>query len=132
MHTPYKIPVSVKGIVIDKGKVWLRKNEHNEWELPGGKLDPGEQPEQTVVRELYEELGFEVIPEELVSAFILNLNRTHDEVDGVLVLVYSCRLVKKSGTFETNGEAGISEFKALDKDSLRTLNIDSHYLDILL
>ena len=39
------------------GKVLLLRNERDEWELPGGKLEVGEDPADCVVREITEESG---------------------------------------------------------------------------
>jgi 8-oxo-dGTP pyrophosphatase MutT (NUDIX family) len=50
-------PVSIKGVLVEAGRVVLLENERDEWELPGGRLEPGEAPETCLVREFAEELG---------------------------------------------------------------------------
>jgi 8-oxo-dGTP pyrophosphatase MutT (NUDIX family) len=55
----YQLPVSVKMVIEFRGKVPLLKNERDEWELPGGKLELGETAESTVLREVHEELALE-------------------------------------------------------------------------
>lgn len=52
-----RFPVSIKGVLTVAGKFILLRNERDEWELPGGRIDPGESPELCVVREIEEELG---------------------------------------------------------------------------
>jgi len=45
-----------------------RMNRHAaQWALPGGRIDPGETPEQTALRELHEELGVELGPEHVLG-----------------------------------------------------------------
>jgi 8-oxo-dGTP pyrophosphatase MutT (NUDIX family) len=47
-------PVSVKGVLLGEEGVVLLENERREWELPGGRLEVGESPEECVVREIRE------------------------------------------------------------------------------
>jgi 8-oxo-dGTP pyrophosphatase MutT (NUDIX family) len=47
-----------------------RRGTTDKWGLPGGKIDPGEEPEQAAVRELAEETGLVVDPSDLVPVFI--------------------------------------------------------------
>lgn len=82
----YRFPVSVKGIVIRAGAVILLHNKRGEWELPGGKLELSETPEQCVAREIEEELQLAVEPTDLIDAWVYTIvPGTH-----VLVLTYGC------------------------------------------
>ena len=131
-YTPYIIPVSVKGVVFDGGKVWLRQNERNEWELPGGKLDEGEQPEQTIKRELQEELGFETDVKDIIQSYLYIIKTANDESRGVLVISYLCQILKKTGKFEINSEAGPSKFKQFSLEEIKDLNIPEFYKKAIL
>jgi len=127
----YTVPISVKGIVIEDGKVWLRKNERNLWEIPGGKLDRGEQPTETVIRELREELGFETKVIGILQAHLFRVEDSLDESHGVLVITYHCKLIKAVGTFELEGEGGKAEFEQFAKDEIKDLPMPQFYKDAI-
>lgn len=66
----YQLPISVKAVILWRGLVPLLKNERDEWELPGGKLELGESPEVTLAREIEEELGWQVDVRKPVHAWV--------------------------------------------------------------
>jgi mutator protein MutT len=53
----WRLPISVKGVLIEDAAVVLLENDRDEWELPGGRLEQGETPEACVTREFKEELA---------------------------------------------------------------------------
>ncbi len=69
----YQLPISCKGILIDNGRVLLVGNPRGEWELPGGKLECGETPEETARRELQEEVGVDIDIDQLVHAWVYEI-----------------------------------------------------------
>ncbi|GAA0460260.1 (deoxy)nucleoside triphosphate pyrophosphohydrolase [Streptomyces olivaceiscleroticus] len=61
------VRVVVGGAVLDQGRLLAARRSAppelaGRWELPGGKVEAGETPEQALVRELREELGVAVEP----------------------------------------------------------------------
>lgn len=89
-----------KGILFDKDNRLLIDNRKEEildaangkWELPGGKIEFGESPEDTVKRELLEETGYkvkvnEIIPYSNVSIWDYSNCKQH-----TVIFFYNCEL----------------------------------------
>jgi 8-oxo-dGTP pyrophosphatase MutT (NUDIX family) len=71
-------PVSVKGVLVRGGRVLLLKNERHEWELPGGKLELGEEPQACVAREITEETGLSVTTGPILDAWQYHIGEGQD------------------------------------------------------
>lgn len=70
-HDEYKTIDVVAAIIMQDAHVLATQRGHGEhaggWEFPGGKIEPGETPEQAIVREIREELEATVAVDRLVT-----------------------------------------------------------------
>lgn len=121
------IPVSAKGIVFEGNAVWLRKNERDEWELPGGRVERGEQSEEAVERELMEELGFQTKVKNPVQIHLYRRTKNGRYTGGVRVMSFLCELLDKPGTFEINGEAGKASFQLFPVKKVNDITMPRFY-----
>lgn len=66
-----KNPKAVCSLIIRNGMALAvsRRNDSSKWGLPGGKVDPGETAMQAVIRETFEEVGFNMDPAFLKEIF---------------------------------------------------------------
>ena len=80
-------PVSIKGVVIHANKVLLLKNTRDEWELPGGRLEIGETPEECVAREIAEETGWHVEVGPILDTWLYHVETVNRHV---FIATYGC------------------------------------------
>jgi 8-oxo-dGTP diphosphatase len=81
-------------VVIQNNKVLITKRPENKkhpgcWEFPGGKVHPGEDPQDALVREMQEELGVQVVVERIFDAVYYCY-----DWGAVLILSYRCTIEK--------------------------------------
>jgi 8-oxo-dGTP diphosphatase len=91
--TPPLLLVAACALVDADGRVLLAKRPPGKplaglWELPGGKVEPGETPEAALIRELKEELDIDVAPRCLAPLSFAS--HTYPEFH-LLMPLYVCR-----------------------------------------
>lgn len=81
-------PLSIKGVVVHGSRVLLLLNERDEWDLPGGRPDPGEDHRAALVREVREETGLAVEVGALVDEHLFEVLPRRF----VRIVAYACTL----------------------------------------
>jgi len=114
-------PISVKGVVVRNGLVLLLKNDRVEWELPGGKLELGEDPERCVAREIAEEVGWQVETGPIVDAWVYHIFEGRD----VFIVTYGCHLDANAAPPVHSAEH--SEVGLFAEDEVAGLNMPAGY-----
>lgn len=90
-------------ILIDCRKGENTNIENPIWELPGGRIEFGETPEQTVIREVFEETGYEVEIVKMIPKVYSHIFHYETCDQHTLVYTYLCKL-KHVEKVETNDE----------------------------
>lgn len=89
----------VAAIIIENDKVFATQRGYGEfkdgWEFPGGKIEPGETPEEAIVREIKEELDTEVEVIELLDTVEYDYPNFHLSMGGFICKIKSGDLVLK-------------------------------------
>jgi len=86
------VPISIKGVVIDGGRVLLLLNARGEWDLPGGRPDAGEDHRAALTREVREEAGLDVAVGAALDEHLFEVLPARF----VRILPFACRLVGSS------------------------------------
>jgi 8-oxo-dGTP pyrophosphatase MutT (NUDIX family) len=106
----YRFPVSIKGVILVEGRVVLLQNERAEWELPGGKLEPGEEPRDCLAREIREEINLDAEIGEILDSWVYRIRPGVD----VLIVTYGCHVATLAGMTLSHEHKALASF-ALDE-----------------
>jgi ADP-ribose pyrophosphatase YjhB (NUDIX family) len=118
-----KFPVSIKAIIIDNKRILCLKNERNEWDLPGGKINFNENIEECLKREVKEETNLEINDLKILKPYNLKFNDV-----SVFILIYLAKISCDSPIIISYEH---SEYNFFSKSEIGDLNMKKDYKNLI-
>ena len=89
----------VAAIIIHENKIFATQRGYGEfkdgWEFPGGKIEPGETPQEALAREIKEELDIEIEVKDFLETVEYDYPEFHLSMDCFFYSIKSGKLVLK-------------------------------------
>lgn len=112
----------------DDGRIFATQRGYGDWkdywEFPGGKIEPGELPEEAIKREIWEELETRITVERLVQTIEWDYPTFH-----LTMHCYWCHV--ESGTLTLKEHEAARWLTKLELDNVKWLPADRQLIDIL-
>src|SRR3712207_2442422 len=107
---------SVGGVVIVGNAILLFKKYNGDWVLPKGKVEPGENHEQTALREVKEETGVKASIEKYLGEIHYTYKENWDQTRSVHKIVYWYLMNTRNMETQPQREEGFVEAKFVHVD----------------
>jgi 8-oxo-dGTP diphosphatase len=118
----------VAAVIIDPaGQVLLqRRSDDGKWGLPGGGIEPGEEPADALVREIREETALEIVPERIVGVYSgpdFRVRYPNGDETMIVSITFACRPM--AGEPRVNDDESL-EIRYFSRDALPPMERRHH------